>query len=107
MRSSHTTAQSSRLCVSRDHGCLISRTYQLSVVRNSHTAAQNSRNRGSEYPTPARVGNHRSPIRLKPERLSTRAVQQIPHRSKNTQVEYKSSTCTDQSRLWSREGKEK
>ena len=38
VRNSHTTAaQNSRLCVSRDEGCLISRTDQLSVVRHSHT----------------------------------------------------------------------
>ena len=38
----HATAHNSRLCASRDEGCLISRTDQTSVMRNSHTAAQNS-----------------------------------------------------------------
>ena len=42
VRTPHTKAQNSRLCVSRDESYLVSRTDQLSVVWNSHNTAQNS-----------------------------------------------------------------
>ena len=38
LRNSHTTAQTRRLCVSRDEGYLLSQTEQTSVARNSQTA---------------------------------------------------------------------
>ena len=114
-RNSHTTAaQNSRLCVSRDEGCLVLRTDQISVGRNSHTTAAHNirlcvsrdevalfcrpnRRRWGKTLTPPRRSTgtegqnillpreseeHRSRRRLKPERLSTREVQQVPHRSK-------------------------
>ena len=50
MRNSHTTAKTSRLCVSRGEGYHIPYTEQTSVGKAFYTTAQISRNRGKKKP---------------------------------------------------------
>ena len=89
MRNSHTTAQNSSLCGSRDEDYLLCRPERR---RWGETLTPQHRLAGADdqnTPVPRESRNHRSRRRLKPQRLFTRAKYSRYHtESESTQLEY-------------------